>query len=76
MHAGQYAFIGRKQRKRNFKRLWIARINAAVRHQGLGYAEFMNLAKKKQITINRKILAYLAVKEPGVFEQIVKSVKK
>lgn len=75
MHAGQYAFIGRKLRKRDMRKLWITRINAAARQNGLTYSEFMNLLKKSEIKINRKMLAHLAATDADKFKSIVESVK-
>ncbi len=76
MHAGEYAYAGRKKRKRDLKRLWIVRINAAVRKQGLSYSQFVKKLKDSKINLNRKILAHLAVADPKVFEQIVKKANK
>lgn len=75
VHAGQYAFKGRKQKKGEFRKLWIQRINAALSNSGLKYSRFINLLKKKKIIIDRKILADLAVIDPEVFAQIVAKVK-
>lgn len=71
-----YAFRDRKQVKRNFRKLWIARINAAVRPQGLSYSRFMNGLKKANIDINRKMLSELAIHNPEVFTKIVEQAKK
>ena len=71
----QYAYIGRKQRKRDFRKLWIARINAAVREYGMTYSTFINALQQSNITLNRKVLADLAVRHPSAFETVVKSVK-
>ncbi len=76
LHAGQYAYIGRKQKKRNFKTLWISRINAALSNYNLGYSQFANLIKKANIGLNKKTLANLAVQEPKIFAQVVKKVQK
>jgi large subunit ribosomal protein L20 len=76
LHAGQYAYQGRKLRKRDFRRLWIQRINAALSSFDLKYSHFINLLKKNKIELDRKILAELAVNDPSVFEEIVKSVNK
>ena len=65
--AGQYAYRDRRQRKRQFRALWIARINAAVREHGLTYSAFMNGLKKAGIEVDRKMLADLAVKDPQAF---------
>jgi len=71
LHAGEYAYAGRKRRKREMRKLWIVRLNAAVREHGLSYSRFIKLLGEAQITLNRKILAHLAVKEPQVFAQII-----
>ena len=71
MKAGQYAYRDRRQRKRQFRALWIARINAAAREFGLSYSVFMNGLKKASIDIDRKVLADLAVFDKGAFEKIV-----
>ncbi|MEE9396801.1 MAG: 50S ribosomal protein L20 [Methylococcales bacterium] len=71
--AGQYAYRDRKQRKRQFRRLWIARINAAAREQGLSYSRFINGLKKASIEIDRKILADLAVHDKEAFAELAKS---
>lgn len=76
LHADQYAFIGRKQKKRNFKTLWISRINAALGEHDLSYSSFMNQLKKNNIILNRKTLANLAVNNPDVFSKIVETTKK
>lgn len=75
LHAGEYAFAGRKSRKRDFRQLWIIRLNAAVRGMGLTYSQFINKLNQKKIGLDRKILAKLAVEYPKVFEKIVKTVK-
>ena len=71
-----YAFRDRKQVKRNFRKLWIARINAAVRSEGLTYSRFINGLKKANIEINRKMLSELAIQKPEIFNKIVKEVEK
>jgi len=71
----QYAYRDRKARKREFRRLWIARINAAARQFGLNYSTLIHGLEQKNIAINRKMLAELAVKDIKAFEQIVISVK-
>lgn len=73
--AQQYAYIGRKQKKRNFRALWIQRINAAVREHDMSYSEFMGKLSKKDIQLNRKVLADLAMNDAKAFEAIVKAVK-
>lgn len=75
LHSGQYAYIGRKQRKRNFRRLWIIRLNAAARKHNLTYSQLIASLKKANIEIDRKILADIAVDDPETFEKIVSSVK-
>jgi large subunit ribosomal protein L20 len=70
-----YAYRDRRARKRNFRRLWITRINAAARLNGLSYSRLMNGLKIKQIEIDRKILAELAVNDPAAFSEIVALVK-
>lgn len=71
----QYAYRDRRNKKRAFRRLWIARINAAVRAHGLNYSGFIHGLKEKDITLNRKVLADLAMNHPEVFSQVVKTVK-
>ncbi len=75
MKAGQYAYRDRRQRKRQFRALWIARINAAVRECGLTYSVFMNGLKKASIDIDRKVLADLAVFDKIAFGKIVEQAK-
>jgi large subunit ribosomal protein L20 len=70
-----YKYVGRKLKKREYRALWIARINAAVREEGLTYSQFINLLNKKGITLDRKILADLAMNEPESFKSLVASVK-
>lgn len=76
MHAGQYAYEGRKRKKRDFRKLWIIRINAAVKKHGISYSKFNLLLKKAGIELNRKMLAEIAVNHPTDFEKIVEEVKK
>ncbi len=71
-----YAYRDRRAKKRNFRRLWIARINAAVRSHGLTYSRFMEGLKQSGISLNRKILAEIAAKDATGFSQIVQSVRK
>ena len=73
--AGVYAYTGRKQKKRNYRSLWIARINAAVRAEGMSYSVFMAGIAKAGIDLNRKVLADLALNEPKTFSAIVAKVK-
>jgi len=75
LHAGEYAFVGRKRRKREFRKLWIIRLNAAVRNLGLTYSQFIQKLKVKKIGLDRKILAKLAVEHPKVFEKVVEKIK-
>ena len=75
MKAGQYAYRDRRTRKRVFRRLWIARINAASRQLGVSYSKFMAGLKKASIDIDRKVLADLAVNDPAAFSSIVEKVK-
>ena len=76
MKSGQYAFVGRKLKKRDFRRLWIARINAAARANGTNYSSLVNGLKKAQININRKMLAEMAVNDPVAFTELVKAATK
>ena len=75
MKSGQYAFVGRKNKKRDFRRLWIARINAAARINGISYSRLMDGLKKKNININRKMLAEMAVNDAAGFAKLVEAVK-
>lgn len=74
LHAGQYAFAGRKDRKGQFRRLWIQRINAALTPFQIKYSVFVNCLKKANILLDRKILADLALNEPAAFKGIVETV--
>ena len=71
----QYSYRDRRQKKRAFRRLWIARINAAARLEGLSYSRFMHLMSQKDIKLNRKVLADLAMNNPESFKAIVNAVK-
>ncbi len=73
--AGRYMYRDRKARKRDFRSLWIARINAGVREHGLIYSQFINGLKLANIDIDRKVLADMAVRQPSVFKEIVEQVK-
>ena len=75
MKSGNYAYIGRKQRKRDFRRLWITRISAACKANGVNYSTFMNGLKKAGIEINRKMLAELAVNDKAAFTQLTELAK-
>lgn len=72
----QYAYRDRRRKKRDFRSLWIQRINAAARNFGLSYSKFINGIKKTNITIDRKIMADLAVNNPDAFKTIVEQIKK
>ena len=73
--AMQYAYRGRKEKKRNFRSLWITRINAGAREYGLSYSQFMGALKKNNIELNRKVLADLAMNHPEAFKTVVDQVK-
>ncbi len=75
MKAGQYAYRDRRQRKRQFRQLWIARINAGARQNGLSYSKFMNGLKRAAIDLDRKVLADLAVFDKAAFAQLVEKAK-
>ncbi|NCO88756.1 50S ribosomal protein L20 [Candidatus Roizmanbacteria bacterium] len=75
LHAGEHAFTGRKNRKRDFRTLWIIRLNAAVKALGYKYNKFINALKINKIEIDRKILSQLAVEYPQVFTNLVKQLK-
>ena len=70
-----YAYIGRKQKKRNFRQLWITRINAAARMNGISYSVLMNGLKKADINLNRKVLADIAISDPAAFTELVAKAK-
>lgn len=78
LHAGEYAFAGRKLRKRDMRKLWILRINAGLKNikNPLSYSKFINLLTKSKVGLNRKMLAELAVNDPKTFEQVIKKVTK
>ena len=76
MKSGNYAYIGRRQKKRDFRRLWITRISAACKLNGINYSQFMNGLYKAGITINRKMLADLAVNDAAGFTTLVKAAVK
>ena len=75
MKSGNYAFIGRKARKRDFRRLWITRISAACRANGITYSVFMNGLKKADVVLNRKMLAEIAVADEAAFKALVEKAK-
>ena len=76
MKSGMYAYVGRKDRKSDFRKLWIARINAAARMNGMTYSTLINGLKKANVTINRKMLAELAVSDSKAFTEICNIAKK
>ena len=76
MKSGMYAYVGRKDRKSNFRKLWIARINAASRQNGLTYSRLINGLKKANVVINRKMLAELAVSDSKAFAELAEIAKK
>jgi large subunit ribosomal protein L20 len=71
-----YAYSGRKQKKRNYRSLWITRINAGARLHGMSYSQFMGAVHKSGIELNRKVLADLAMNHPEAFKAVVETVKK
>ena len=75
MKSGNYAYVGRKQKKRNFRRLWITRISAACKLNGMNYSSFMNGLSKAGITLNRKMLADLAVSDKAAFAALAEQAK-
>jgi len=75
MKSGQYAYVGRKQKKRNFRQLWITRISAACRLNGINYSTFMNGLKKADVTLNRKMLSEIAIADPAAFTALVEQAK-
>lgn len=75
LHAGEYAFAGRKLRKRDFRRLWILRISEGVKQRGITYASFMHKLKVANIALNRKTLSFLLVEQPDVFDAVVDKAK-
>ncbi len=75
MKSGNYAYIGRKQKKRNFRRLWISRISAACKLNGMNYSTFMNGLNKAGITLNRKMLSEIAIADPAAFTALTEQAK-
>ena len=75
MKSGQYAYIGRRQKKRDFRKLWITRISAGCKMNGINYSQFMNGLKKAGITQNRKMLAELAIHDEAAFTSLVEKAK-
>ena len=75
MKSGQYAYIGRKQKKRDFRRLWITRISAACKMNGMNYSTFMNGLNKAGVTLNRKMLSEIAIADPAAFTALTEKAK-
>ena len=75
LHAGEYAFKGRKAKKRDFRQLWIIRMNAGLRELGMKYSIFINKLKVNKIELDRKILSQIAVEHPAIFKKIVERAK-
>lgn len=75
VRALQYSYRDRRNRKRDFRRLWITRINAAVREEGMSYSQFINALSKANISLDRKVLSEIAFSEPEAFKAIVKAAK-
>ena len=75
MKSGQYAYIGRKQKKREFRRLWITRISAGCMADGINYSTFMNGLKKAGVSLNRKMLSEIAISDPAAFTALVEQAK-
>jgi large subunit ribosomal protein L20 len=75
LRAGVHEYIGRKQKKRTFRRLWITRLSGAVRAEGMKYSEFMNGITRKRVEVDRKMLSNLAIEEPTVFKEVLELVK-
>ena len=76
MKSGMYAYIGRKDKKSNFRKLWITRINAAARMNGITYSKLIAGLKKANVTINRKMLSEIAISDPKAFTELVEVAKK
>lgn len=75
MKAGLNSFIGRKLKKRNFRRLWTVRINNAVRAEGTTYSKFINMMYIRKVTLNRKVLSNMAISHPNIFKKVVAFIK-
>ena len=75
MKSGQYAYIGRKQKKRDFRSLWITRISAGCKTNGMNYSSFMNGLKKAGVTLNRKMLSEIAIADPAAFTALTEQAK-
>ena len=76
LHAGAYSYAGRKHKKNDFRRLWITRINSAVKSQGFTYSRFINMLKQKNINLDRKILSYLAVNDEKALQKILDKIRE
>lgn len=76
MKSGQYAYVGRKQKKRDFRRLWITRISAACKLNGMNYSTFMNGLNKAGVTLNRKMLSEIAIADPAAFTALTEKAKE
>lgn len=76
MKSGQYAYIGRRLKKRNFRQLWITRISAGCKMNGMNYSTFMNGLKKAGVTMNRKMLSEIAISDPAAFTAICEKAKQ
>ena len=76
MKSGNYAYIGRKQKKRDFRKLWITRISAGAKANGMNYSTFMNGLKRAGITLNRKMLSQMAIEDPAAFTALTKVAKE
>lgn len=75
LHAGAYAFVGRKQKKRNFRQLWIIRLSAALQTAGLKYNVFMHKTKENKVELDRKVMAQMATEYPKAFEKLISKIK-
>ncbi len=75
MHAGMYAFVGRRLKRRDIRRIWIVRINAALTALNIGYSKFIKQLKDNKVDLNRKMLAEIATNDPATFEKIAHSLK-
>ena len=76
MKSGQYAYVGRKQKKRDFRRLWISRISAACKMNGMNSSTFMNCLKKAGVELNRKMLSEIAIADPAAFTALTEKAKE
>jgi large subunit ribosomal protein L20 len=75
LHAGEYAFLGRKRTKRNMRALWIVRLNAALHKSGISYSKFIPMLRNKKVEMDRKVLSQIAAEYPAFFDKIVEAVK-